>query len=52
MQEKANRYPFLEISASPGIVIGKACASQDILLLVERRDLEEGRAEFSVLTGL
>ena len=33
------------ISASPGIVIGKACVFQDILYLVERRNLEEGHAE-------
>ena len=33
------------ISASPGIVIGKACVFQDILLPVERRNLEEGHAE-------
>ena len=33
------------ISASPGIVIGKACVFQDILLHVEKRPLEEGHAE-------
>jgi phosphotransferase system enzyme I (PtsI) len=33
------------ISASPGIVIGKACVFQDILYLVERHNIEEGRAE-------
>jgi phosphoenolpyruvate-protein kinase (PTS system EI component) len=33
------------IAASPGIVIGKALVSQDILLLVERRDLEDGHAK-------
>jgi phosphotransferase system enzyme I (PtsI) len=33
------------ISASPGIVIGRACVFQDILYLVERRNLEEGHAE-------
>ena len=33
------------ISASPGIVIGKACVFQDILLRVEKRLLGEGHAE-------
>ena len=33
------------ISASPGIVIGKACVFQDILYLVERRDVEEEHTE-------
>ena len=33
------------ISASPGIVIGKACVFQDILYLVERHNIEEGHAE-------
>ena len=33
------------ISASPGIVIGRACVFQDILLHVEKRPLEEGHAE-------
>jgi phosphoenolpyruvate-protein kinase (PTS system EI component) len=33
------------ISASPGIVIGKACVFQDILYLVERRNIEKGHAE-------
>jgi len=40
------RKRFLKgIPASPGIVIGKACVFQDILYLVERRNLEEGYAE-------
>jgi phosphoenolpyruvate-protein kinase (PTS system EI component) len=33
------------ISASPGIVIGKACVFRDILYLVERRNIEKGHAE-------
>ncbi len=36
-------------SASPGIVIGKAHVFQDILLRVERRSLEEGRAEADII---
>ena len=36
------------IAASPGIVIGKAYVFQDILLLVERRDLEGAHAEKEV----
>ena len=36
------------IAASPGIVIGKAHVFQDILLLVERRDLEGAHAEKEV----
>ena len=37
------------ISASPGIVIGRACVFQDILFLVERRGLEEGHAEKEIV---
>lgn len=33
------------IPASPGIVIGNACVFQDILYLVERRNVEKGHAE-------
>lgn len=36
------------IPASPGIIIGKACVFEDILHLVERRSVEEGRAEEEV----
>ena len=36
------------ISASPGIVIGKACVFQDILLRIEKRLLGEGHAEHEV----
>ena len=36
------------IAASPGIVIGKAHVFQDILLLVERRDLEGAHAQKEV----
>jgi phosphotransferase system enzyme I (PtsI) len=44
--EKEIAKRFLKgIPASPGIVIGKACVFQDILYLVERRNLEEGHAE-------
>jgi len=44
--EKEIAKRFLKgIPASPGIVIGKACVFQDILYLVERRNLEEGYAE-------
>ncbi len=44
--EKEIAKRFLKgIPASPGIVIGKACVFQDILHLVERRGVEEGRAE-------
>jgi len=44
--EKEIAKRFLKgIPASPGIVIGKACVFQDILLLVEKRPLEEGHAE-------
>ncbi len=37
------------ISASPGIVIGKARVFQDIFLRVERRGVEEDRVEQEVL---
>jgi phosphotransferase system enzyme I (PtsI) len=44
--EKEIAKRFLKgIPASPGIVIGKACVFQDILYLVERRNVEEGHAE-------
>lgn len=36
------------ISASPGIVIGKACVFQDILLFVERRSVGEDHVEEEV----
>jgi phosphotransferase system enzyme I (PtsI) len=48
--EKEIAKHFLKgIPASPGIVIGKACVFQDILYLVERRDVEKGRAEEEIL---
>lgn len=43
--EKEIAKRFLKgIPSSPGIVIGKACVFQDILYLVERHSVEEGRA--------
>jgi phosphotransferase system enzyme I (PtsI) len=45
MQKEIDKRFLKGIAASPGIVIGKAYVFQDILLLVERRSLEEGRAE-------
>jgi len=48
--EKEIAKRFLKgISASPGIVIGKACVFQDILYLVERRNVEEGHAEQEIV---
>ncbi|MGQ9510123.1 MAG: phosphoenolpyruvate-utilizing N-terminal domain-containing protein, partial [Thermodesulfobacteriota bacterium] len=44
--EKEITKRFLKgIPASPGIVIGKACVFQDILYLVERRNVEGAQAE-------
>ena len=44
--EKEIAKRFLKgIPASPGIIIGNACVFQDILHLVERRSVEEGRAD-------
>lgn len=48
MKKEIDKRFLKGIAASPGIVIGKAYVFQDILLLVERRDLEEGRAEKEV----
>jgi phosphoenolpyruvate-protein phosphotransferase (PTS system enzyme I) len=45
MQKEIDKRFLKGIAASPGIVIGKAYVFQDILLLVERRGLEEGHAE-------
>jgi phosphotransferase system enzyme I (PtsI) len=48
--EKEIAKRFLKgIPASPGIVIGKACVFQDILYLVERRNVEEGHAEQEIV---
>jgi phosphotransferase system enzyme I (PtsI) len=48
--EKEIAKRFLKgIPASPGIVIGKACIFQDILYLVERRNVEEGHAEQEIV---
>jgi len=45
MEKEISKRFLKGIPASPGIVIGKACVFQDILYLVERRNLEEGHAE-------
>jgi len=45
MQKEIDKRFLKGIAASPGIVIGKAYVFQDILLLVQRRDLEDGHAE-------
>jgi phosphotransferase system enzyme I (PtsI) len=48
--EKEIAKRFLKgIPASPGIVIGKAFVFQDILYLVERRNLKEGYAEQEIV---
>jgi phosphoenolpyruvate-protein kinase (PTS system EI component) len=49
MQKEIDKRFSRGIAASPGIVIGKAYVFQDILLLVKRRDLEEGRAEKEII---
>jgi phosphoenolpyruvate-protein kinase (PTS system EI component) len=49
MQEKIDKRFLRGIAASPGIVIAKAYVFQDILLCVERRDLEESRAEKEIV---
>jgi phosphotransferase system enzyme I (PtsI) len=48
MRKEFNKRFLKGIAASPGIVIGKAHVFQDILLLVERRDLEGAHAEKEV----
>jgi phosphotransferase system enzyme I (PtsI) len=48
MHEEISKWFLKGIAASPGIVIGKAYVLQDILLMVERRSLEEVRAEEEV----
>ena len=48
MRKKFGKRFLKGIAASPGIVIGKAHVFQDILLLVERRDLEGAHAEKEV----
>ena len=45
MQEEIDKRFLKGIAASPGMVIGKAIVFQDILLLVESRELGEGCAE-------
>ena len=45
MRKEIDKHFLKGIAASPGIVIGKTYVFQDVLLLVERRGLEEGRAE-------
>ncbi|NWG02847.1 MAG: phosphoenolpyruvate--protein phosphotransferase [Syntrophaceae bacterium] len=48
MHEEISKWFLKGIAASPGIVIGKAYVFQDILLMVERRNLEEAHAEEEV----
>src|SRR4030065_518278 len=48
MEKEISRRFLKGIPASPGIVMGKVCVFQDILYLVERRNLEEGDAESEV----
>jgi phosphotransferase system enzyme I (PtsI) len=48
MDKEISKWFLKGIAASPGIVIGKAYVLQDILLMVERRGLEEARAEEEV----
>ena len=48
MHEEISKWFLKGIAASPGIVIGKAYVLQDILLMVERRSLEEAHAEQEV----
>jgi len=42
MEKEISRRFLKGIPASPGIVMGRACVFQDILYLVERRNMEEG----------
>jgi phosphotransferase system enzyme I (PtsI) len=48
MHEEISKWFLKGIAASPGIVIGKAYVFQDILLMVERRRVEEAHAEEEV----
>jgi phosphotransferase system enzyme I (PtsI) len=48
MHEEISKWFLKGIAASPGIVIGKAYVLQDILLMVERRSLDEAHAEEEV----
>ncbi len=48
MREEISKWFLKGIAASPGIVIGKAYVLQDVLLMVERRTIEEVRAEEEV----
>jgi phosphotransferase system enzyme I (PtsI) len=48
MNEEISKWFLKGIATSPGIVIGKAYVFQDILLMVERRSLEEAHAEEEV----
>jgi phosphotransferase system enzyme I (PtsI) len=48
MHEEISKWFLKGIAASPGIVIGKAYVLQDILLMVERRSIEEAHAEQEV----
>ncbi len=49
MQKEIEKRFMRGIAASPGIVIGKACVFQDILLRVERRNLEDDCAEKEII---
>jgi phosphoenolpyruvate-protein phosphotransferase (PTS system enzyme I) len=48
MDEEVSKWFLKGVPASPGIVIGKAYVLQDILLMVQRRSLEETRTEEEV----
>ena len=48
MHEEISKWFLKGIAASPGIIIGKAYVLQDILLMIERRSLEESHAEEEV----
>jgi phosphotransferase system enzyme I (PtsI) len=48
MHGEISKWFLKGIAASPGIVIGKAYVLQDVLLMVERRSVEEAHAEEEV----
>ena len=48
MQREIDKRFLIGIHASPGIVIGRAYIFQDILHLVQRRDLEGAQAEIAL----
>jgi signal transduction protein with GAF and PtsI domain len=49
MHEEISKWFLKGIAASPGVVIGKACVLQDILLMVKSRSLKEAYAEEEVI---